>query len=298
MSLATNLQSLATRIATEVKSLRVLINNNVADLTALTTTVKTNLVSAINEVVTNVAARELLSNKSNDGTLAADSATLYPTQHAVKTYADTAVALRELLSNKSTDGTLAANSDTLYPSQKAVKTYADALIAANDAMVYKGVINASGNPNYPAADAGHTYRISVAGKIGGALGPNVEVGDTLICITDGSAAGTHASVGANWNILQANLDGAVIGPASVTDVNPAVFDGVTGKLIKQITYAVFKTNLALVKADVGLSNVDNTSDVNKPVSTAQQTALDLKANTADVGDTTTNFVTTFEAGLV
>ena len=33
----------------------------------------------------------------------------------------------------------------------------------------------------------------------------------------------------------------------------------------------------LVKADVGLGNVDNTSDANKPVSTAAQTALDLKA---------------------
>ena len=34
------------------------------------------------------------------------------------------------------------------------------------------------------------------------------------------------------------------------------------------------------KSMVGLSNVDNTSDANKPVSTAQQTALDLKANLA------------------
>jgi hypothetical protein len=34
------------------------------------------------------------------------------------------------------------------------------------------------------------------------------------------------------------------------------------------------------KADVGLSNVDNTSDVNKPVSTATQTALNAKANTS------------------
>lgn len=37
-------------------------------------------------------------------------------------------------------------------------------------------------------------------------------------------------------------------------------------------------NIDLVKADVGLSNVDNTSDVNKPISTATQTALDLKEN--------------------
>lgn len=38
--------------------------------------------------------------------------------------------------------------------------------------------------------------------------------------------------------------------------------------------------MALVKGDVGLGNVDDTSDANKPVSTAQQTALDLKANLA------------------
>lgn len=49
------------------------------------------------------------------------------------------------------------------------------------------------------------------------------------------------------------------------------------------TYAQFKTALALVKADVGLGNVDNTSDANKPVSTATQTALDAKqASDADL----------------
>lgn len=41
-------------------------------------------------------------------------------------------------------------------------------------------------------------------------------------------------------------------------------------------------NITLDKVDVGLASVDNTSDANKPVSTAQQTALNLKANTADV----------------
>lgn len=38
-------------------------------------------------------------------------------------------------------------------------------------------------------------------------------------------------------------------------------------------------NIDLTKADVGLSNVDNTSDLLKPISTATQTALDLKQNT-------------------
>lgn len=35
-------------------------------------------------------------------------------------------------------------------------------------------------------------------------------------------------------------------------------------------------NITLTKASVGLSNVDNTSDLSKPVSTATQTALDLR----------------------
>lgn len=38
--------------------------------------------------------------------------------------------------------------------------------------------------------------------------------------------------------------------------------------------------VVLVKGDVGLGNVDNTADTAKPVSTAQQTALNLKANLA------------------
>jgi len=48
-----------------------------------------------------------------------------------------------------------------------------------------------------------------------------------------------------------------------------------------VTSVAGKTGVVtLVKADIGLTNVDNTSDANKPVSTAQQTALDAKANTA------------------
>ena len=42
--------------------------------------------------------------------------------------------------------------------------------------------------------------------------------------------------------------------------------------------AVSTAVAALTKTSVGLANVDNTSDANKPVSTATQTALDLKAN--------------------
>ena len=47
-----------------------------------------------------------------------------------------------------------------------------------------------------------------------------------------------------------------------------------------LTNKTITTPAGLVKGDVGLGNVDNTSDANKPVSTAGQTALDLKANLA------------------
>lgn len=43
----------------------------------------------------------------------------------------------------------------------------------------------------------------------------------------------------------------------------------------------------ITKSDIGLGNVDNTSDANKPVSTAQQAALDLKQNVNDNSLTTT-----------
>ena len=66
-----------------------------------------------------------------------------------------------------------------------------------------------------------------------------------------------ASVVSNWIELST--------PTSVTTVN-----GYAGP------------NVSLTKSDIVLGNVDNTSDINKPVSTAAQTALNLKANTADV----------------
>jgi len=47
-----------------------------------------------------------------------------------------------------------------------------------------------------------------------------------------------------------------------------------------LTGAQVKAMLGLVKGDVGLGNADNTSDAAKPVSTAQQTALNLKADLA------------------
>lgn len=52
MTLQTNLSNAFTRVATEAKALRTIINGNQPGLAALNTTVKTDLVAAINEVLT------------------------------------------------------------------------------------------------------------------------------------------------------------------------------------------------------------------------------------------------------
>lgn len=57
--------------------------------------------------------------------------------------------------------------------------------------------------------------------------------------------------------------------------------GNIGALVTGVSSVNGETGVVVLdKADIGLGSVDNTSDANKPVSTAQQTALDLKANIA------------------
>lgn len=105
---------------------------------------------------------------------------------------------------------VAVTGDPTTAMQLTTKQYVDGIVAAQDAMVFKGVVDCSANPNYSAADRGHTYRVSVAGKIGGGSGPNVESGDILMCLTDSTASGNHATVGSSWAIIQANIDGALL----------------------------------------------------------------------------------------
>ena len=63
--------------------------------------------------------------------------------------------------------------------------------------------------------------------------------------------------------------------AALAGKEPAISAGTTAQYLRGD-----KTWQTLNKSAVGLGNVDNTSDANKPVSTAQQAALNLKANLA------------------
>jgi len=190
-------------------------------------------------------------------------------------------ATGDALNDGYTVETTLTGSSTALARADAVKTYVDNLIGANDAMVYKGVIDCSANPNYSAGSAGHTWKVSVSGKIGGASGPNVEVGDMIICTVDGTASGTHAAVGANFNIIQVNIDGAVIGPASSITNRLAAFDGVTGKLLKDSGYLASDFAASSHVGATGAAHGAATTSVNGFMSSTDKTKLDGVATNAN-----------------
>ena len=79
-------------------------------------------------------------------------------------------------------------------------------------------------------------------------------------------------------------DGDVKGPASSSNNFLPLFADTTGKLLKSSGTGVTTQGLAILddntpaeqRNTIGLNQVNNTSDINKPVSTAQQTALNSK----------------------
>jgi hypothetical protein len=97
--------------------------------------------------------------------------------------------------------------------------------------------------------------------------------DVLDILNDKADAATVTSALAGKQPLDSDLT-AIAALTSGTG-NVLAADG-SGWTVK--SYSALKTSLSLSKSDVGLGNVDNTADTAKPVSTAQQTALDLKAD--------------------
>lgn len=82
---------------------------------------------------------------------------------------------------------------------------------------------------------------------------------------------------------------------TATDVFPTTQGGTTTRKATAAQISTYTRSQA-TKTDVGLGNVDNTSDANKPVSTATQTALDLKAPLASPALTGTPTAPTAAAG--
>ena len=90
------------------------------------------------------------------------------------------------------------------------------------------------------------------------------------CTTVGSQ-GVWSTVSSAWGSIGGTL-------ADQADLNTALASKVN--TTRTVNGHALLADVTVTKADVGLSNVDNTSDTNKPISTATQAALDAKANSA------------------
>lgn len=105
----------------------------------------------------------------------------------------------------------------------ATKQYVDKILSANDAMIFKGILDDT-HKLPDTHETGWTYRVNKAGTYAGKV---CEIGDLVICTTDGLSAND-----AHWTVAQTNIDGAVIGPGTSTANAVSTFADETGKVIK------------------------------------------------------------------
>ena len=132
----------------------------------------------------------------------------------------------------------AADNNKKLPTSSAIISYVgneiSSALRASDAMIYKGTIGEGGTVQaLPSTTAltGWTYKVITAGTYAGV---SCEVGDMIICLTDGSSTQS-----ATWTVVQSNIDGAVTsGVTSATDGHIPLFSGTTGKVIKSSSKAI------------------------------------------------------------
>lgn len=99
--------------------------------------------------------------------------------------------------------------------------------------------------------------------------------------------------------LKQPLDSDLTAIAGLSPANNDIIQRKSGAWTNR-TPSQFKADLSLAKADVGLGNVDNTSDASKPVSTAQATAIAVvqsDINTHEANVSNPHSVTKAQVGL-
>ena len=145
------------------------------------------------------------------------------------------------LSGATFTGSVILPADPTQNLEAVTKQYVDRLVAGiNDFTV--GVVDSS--TPLPATDyeVGQTFRVAEAGTY---AGQECETGDLIIVIKDYAAEGAS---NADFLVVQANVDGAVTGPDASTDANIVVFDGTTGRKIKDSTVTIASVSDAVAKA--------------------------------------------------
>jgi hypothetical protein len=201
--------------------------------------------------------------------------------------------------------------------QAAAQAYADSLVVG--LLDDRGNYDASGNV-FPssggsgtagAVKKGDLWTVSVAGTLGGTA---VTAGDVVRAIADtpgqtagnwsvtennfgyvalnqalasgkiyvgnGSGVGTAVTVSGDWTISNAGV--ATLANSGATAASYGSASQVATFTIDAKGRVTAAANVTITPSAIGLGNVTNTSDANKPVSTAQQTALDLKVTGREI----------------
>ena len=205
---------------------------------------------------------------ANEAKSAAASAV--STAGTAKTTADSAVATADAA--KTTADAAKTNADTAKSDAATAKTDAASAKATSDASA-AGLQEARTNASNAVTTAGAAKTTADAAKT-----------------TADAAKATADKVRADFDeIMSGNTDAEVVNAR--TNASGITFTNVKSRLddsdskLNQATTNISDLQQTLANADknaVGLGNVDNTSDLDKPISTATQTVLDSKATVESV----------------
>ena len=273
-SLATNIQNLATAMGTDIKAL----NTKTGSLNSLATTAKTDLVAAINEVRQSAASATGI----NDSSTSTSS-----TWSSSKISGAIAAATPSW-------STITGKPATFDPT---IGTTATTAKAGNYVPAWTEV---TGKPTFAAVATSGSYA-DLTGTVPTSALPPLAITEVFVVASQAAMLALTAQRGdvairtdvSKTYILSTDSPSTLADWKEITSAGAVV--SVAGKT----------GTVALAKADVGLANVDNTSDLAKPISTAVASALASKAvigttsgtaaDAALVGDTSIDFVAAYNA---
>ncbi len=288
----------STALATEITRATTAENGIASNL--VTETNRATLAEGINATVitteTNraiTAETTLAANLVTETNRATTAETTLATNLATEiTRATTAESTKEATANKSTDGTFATNSDVKFPTEKATKTYVDASASSSSTALATEVTRATTAENTIAANlVTETNRATLAETtLATNLAASITLSQTLFDlkaplespIFTGTVSGVTAVMVGLGDVDNTSDVNKPVSAATQTalDTKASNADLDLKAPLDSPTFSGTVSGVTAVM--VGLGDVDNTSDVNKPVSVATQTALDAKASNTDL----------------
>lgn len=279
MSLATQLSNLTTRIGTEFKSVR----TSIGSLVSLSTTDKTSLVAAINEVYATVAS---------GGTILADAITDATTVGKSVLRATDAAAARTAIGAGTSNLTIGTTASTAKAGNYA-PTWDE--VTSKPAVIAAGVSQAAARTAIGAGTSSLVIGTTASTAKAGNYVPSwTEVTSKPAVIAAGT---TEATARAAISVSSTSEMNAAISTAvnGIVDGAPAAFD-----TLKEISTYISENDTAVGGITTALANrvrVDAAQTFTEPEKLQARNNIDVYSKT-EIGNPETNLVSVFEAALV